>query len=174
MRLSFIKKKTLPKNVLCILDIETTGFVAGEAEIVELFILKVIDEKIVDEFYSLFKPENKILNSDIHGITDAKVTDSPRFKEKNKEIFEFIQGSILVGHNIVNFDLEFLNHFLDKTIENETIDTLELSRSVLGDELPNHKLNTLAEYFDINPPTHSARDDVMTTYEVYKKLISIK
>ena len=45
---------------------------------------------------------------------------------------------------------------------------------MLGDELPNHKLNTLAEYFDINPPTHSARDDVMTTYEVYKKLISIK
>ena len=174
MQFSFFKKKTLPKNALCILDIETTGFVPGEAEIVELFILKVIDEKIVDEFYSLFKPENKIPNADIHGITDTKVMNSPRFKEKNNEIFEFIQGSILVGHNINNFDLEFLNHFLDKNIENETIDTLDLSRSVLKDKLPNHKLNTLAEYFDINPPTHSARDDVMTTYEVYKKLISIK
>ena len=63
---------------------------------------------------------------------------------------------------------------LNRQINNKTLDTLELSRSVLKDKLPNHKLNTLAKYFEIKPPTHSARDDVMTTYEVYKKLISIK
>ena len=174
MQLSFFKKRNLSKNGLCVLDIETTGFIAGEAEILELFILKVIDEKIVDEFYSLFKPIKKITNSDIHGITDAKVKNSPRFEEKNDEILEFIEGSTIVGHNIVNFDLEFLNYYLNKPVNNEAIDTLELSRSVLKDKLPNHKLNTLAKYFEIKPPTHSARDDVMTTYEVYKKLISIK
>ena len=73
MQLSFFKKRNLSKNGLCVLDIETTGFIAGEAEILELFILKVVDEKIVDEFYSLFKPINKITNSDLHGITDEKV-----------------------------------------------------------------------------------------------------
>ena len=49
-----------------------------------------------------------------------------------------------------------------------------MSRKALGSKVENHKLTTLAEYFGIKPPTHSARDDVMTTYEVYKKLISIK
>jgi hypothetical protein len=33
---------------------------------------------------------------------------------------------------------------------------------------------TLAEYFDVVSPTHTARDDVMTTFEVYKKLSSIQ
>ena len=50
----------------------------------------------------------------------------------------------------------------------------ELSREKLGKKVNNHKLNTLAEYFGVALPTHSARDDVMTTYEVYKKLNSIK
>ena len=36
------------------------------------------------------------------------------------------------------------------------------------------KLNTLAEYFDVVLPTHSAKDDVMTTFEIYKKLLSIQ
>ena len=44
-------------NTLCILDIETTGFEPEESEIVEIYILKVQDNKVIDEFYSLFKPE---------------------------------------------------------------------------------------------------------------------
>ena len=47
-------------NTLCILDIETTGFEPEESEIVEIYILKVQNNKVTDEFYSLFKPENTI------------------------------------------------------------------------------------------------------------------
>jgi len=54
------------------------------------------------------------------------------------------------------------------------LDTLTLSRSILKDKVENHKLNTLAEYFEVTPPTHSAKDDVMTTFEIYKKLSSIQ
>ena len=39
---------------LCILDIETTGFEPEDSEILELYILKVVDNEIIDEFYSLF------------------------------------------------------------------------------------------------------------------------
>ena len=62
-------------NSICILDIETTGFEPGEAEIIELFILKIVNEEIIDEFYSLFKPTISIKNSHIHGITDEKVRE---------------------------------------------------------------------------------------------------
>ena len=47
-------------NTLCILDIETTGFEPEESEIVEIYILKVQNNKVTDEFYSLFKPEKTI------------------------------------------------------------------------------------------------------------------
>lgn len=164
----------IDKDNLCILDLETTGFEPEESEIVEIFILKVFNNKIIDEFYSLIKPNNKILNSHIHGITDNKVNDAPTIKEINDKIFDFIEGSTLIGHNLINFDLRFLNYHLNSQVNNITLDTLELSRVKLGNKVKNHKLNTLAEYFGLTPPTHSARDDVMTTYEVYKKLNSIK
>ena len=50
-------------TTICVLDIETTGFEPGPAEIVELFILKVEENNIIDEFYSLFKPKSSITNS---------------------------------------------------------------------------------------------------------------
>ena len=52
-------------ETLCILDIETTGFEPEDSEIIELYILKVVENKIVDEFYSLFNPEQSIENSNI-------------------------------------------------------------------------------------------------------------
>tara|TARA_X000000368_G_scaffold159241_1_gene125452 strand:- start:1049 stop:1564 length:516 start_codon:yes stop_codon:yes gene_type:complete len=159
---------------ICILDIETTGFEPGEAEIIELFILKVTNGEIIDEYYSLFKPTAPITNYKIHGITDEKVEHSPYISEKTHEILNFIDGCVLLGHNIDNFDLKFLNYFLGKELENQTIDTLNISREKLGNEVKNHKLKTLAEYFNVVTPTHTARDDVMTTFEVYKKLSSIQ
>jgi len=164
----------IENQTLCILDIETTGFEPEDSEIIELYILKVVDNKIVDEFYSLFNPEQSIENSNIHGITNSKVENSPKFEEKNDEIINFLENSTLVGHNLINFDLKFLNHYLNTELKNNTIDTLELSRSTLGGKVVNHKLNTLAEYFDVVLPTHSAKDDVMTTFEIYKKLLSIQ
>ena len=161
-------------TTICVLDIETTGFEPGPAEIVELFILKVKGEDIVDEFYSLFKPDALITNSHIHGIDNQSVENSPLFSEKISEILSFIDGTTLVGHNIDNFDLKFLNYFLKQKLTNNTIDTLNISRLKLGNKVKNHKLKTLAEYFDVITPTHTARDDVMTTFEIYKKLISIQ
>ena len=161
-------------NTLCILDIETTGFEPEESEIVEIYILKIQNNKVIDEFYSLFKPEKNIKNSDIHGITDHKVKNAPRINEMSDEITNFLSGSTLVGHNLDNFDLKFLNYHLDNELQNNTLDTLTLSRSILKDKVENHKLNTLAEYFEVTPPTHSAKDDVMTTFEIYKKLSSIQ
>ena len=145
-----------------------------ETEIVEIFILKVKDNEIIDEFYSMFKPNGRITNSHIHGITNSKVKNSPTIEEINDEIINFLGKSTLVGHNLDNFDLKFLNYHLSKTLDNKTLDTLKISRKVLGDKVENHKLDTLANYFGVNPPTHQARDDVMATFEIYKKLLSIQ
>ena len=168
------KSKVSNTEILCILDLETTGFRPENSEIVEIFILKVQDNEIIDEFYSLIKPKNSIENSHIHGITDNKVKGSPSIKEASNEIIKFLGNSILVGHNLDNFDLKFLNYHLSNKLKNKTRDTLKISRKVLGDKVENHKLDTLANYFGVSSPTHQARDDVMATFEIYKKLLSIQ
>ena len=159
---------------LCILDIETTGFEPEDSEILELYILKVVNEEVVDEFYSLFKPSQKIENSHIHGITDEKVQNAPLFKEMDQKIINFVEDAVLVGHNIDYFDLKFLNFYLERPLKNKTIDTVQLSRNKLSNKVVNHKLITIAEYFNVAKPTHSAKDDVITTFEIYKKLSSIE
>ena len=161
-------------NIICVLDLETTGFNPKNSEIVEIFVLKAKDNKIIDEYYSLFKPKQRIKNSDIHGITDDKVENSPTIEEETDKIIKFLGNTILVGHNLDNFDLKFLNYHLKQKLNNETLDTLKISRKVLGNKVENHKLDTLAKYFGVNPPTHHARDDVMATFEIYKKLLSIQ
>ena len=161
-------------NIICVLDLETTGFNPKNSEIVEIFVLKAKDNKIIDEYYSLLKPKQRIKNSDIHGITDDKVENSPTIEEETDKIIKFLGNTILVGHNLDNFDLKFLNYHLNQKLNNETLDTLKISRKVLGDKVENHKLDTLANYFGVNPPTHQARDDVMATFEIYKKLLSIQ
>ena len=169
-----VEKQISNEETLCVLDLETTGFKPENSEIVEIFILKVKGNVIIDEFYSMFKPNGRITNSDIHGITNRKVRNSPTIKEANDEIINFLGNSTLVGHNLDNFDLKFLNYHLSETLDNKTLDTLKISRKVLGDKVENHKLDTLAKYFGVSSPTHQARDDVMATFEVYKKLLSIQ
>ena len=91
------------------------------------------------------------------------------------EITNFLSGSTLVGHNLDNFDLKFLNYHLDNELQNNTLDTLTLKVDpYLRIKLKTINLILLAEYFEVTPPTHSAKDDVMTTFEIYKKLSSIQ
>ena len=113
----------LEEDTLCVLDIETTGFEPENSEIIELFILKVKNNLITDEFYSLFKPKEKINNSEIHGITDSTVENSPSFKEKEQEIINFLNNSIMIGHNIDNIDLKFLNYNHVTKLDHKKIDT---------------------------------------------------
>lgn len=161
-------------NNICVLDIETTGINIFESEIIEIFILKIENNLIIDSYYSLFKPSKPILNSRIHGITDSVVENSPKILEKKHEIINFLDGFILVGHNINNFDIKFLNHFLNHTFNNLTIDTVKLSKTKLGKKLENHKLSTIAKFYGLDEPKHNAKNDVMVTFEIYKKLMSIK
>ena len=102
---------------LCILDIETTGFEPENSEILELYILKVADNEIIDEFYSLFKPNQKIEILISMESLMRRFENAPAFQEMDNEITNFVEDTILVGHNINYFDLKFLNYYLAKTIK---------------------------------------------------------
>ena len=169
--MEFIKNKNI-----VVLDIETTGFSAQNDKIIELYMLKVFNSQIIEEYYSKFNPgiEIPIVIRDLTGIWSKDVKTSPKIENEISKIKSFIGDSIIIGHNL-KFDLSFLNFNLvsnniDK-LNNEVVDTMKLSRALLRNDVNNHKLSTLSNHFKTsNKNEHNAKADVLTTYEVFKHL----
>ena len=120
-------------TVFTVIDTETTGLNSIENRIVEVAAIKFSKDGILDKFSTLVNPEQKIPFQciQIHHITDQMVQSAPKIKQILPELLKFIEGSVLIGHNI-NFDLRFLNAELERNgffqLKNSFIDTLSLSR----------------------------------------------
>ena len=142
--MEFVKNKNI-----VVLDIETTGIKANTDKIIELYMLKVYNNEVVDEYYSKFNPEMEIplFISNLTGIYQWNVNSSPTIEQEIKNIKTFLGDSVVIGHNL-KFDLSFLNYDLInngfESIANENIDTLKLSRALLRNKVKNHKLSTLS------------------------------
>jgi DNA polymerase-3 subunit epsilon len=127
-------------NVFAFLDTETTGLCPKEGHrMVEIGVLKmkngiILEDQKDGKFHYYINPERHIPEEviKIHGITNEKVKNCPRFIDIAQSFLDFIKGSILVIHN-AKFDLKFLNFQLNyhnfPEISNEVIDTLILAKS---------------------------------------------
>ncbi|MCB9249208.1 MAG: hypothetical protein H6613_12035 [Ignavibacteriales bacterium] len=75
----------------------------------EIGIVRIENGKITETFQSLLNPEQFIppFISQLTGITNAEVFDAPTFESISQDVKEFIEGSILIGHNLP-FDYAFL------------------------------------------------------------------
>ena len=128
--MEFIKNKNI-----VVLDIETTGIKANTDKIIELYMLKVYNNEVVEEYHSKFNPEIEIplFISNLTGIYQWHVDSSPTIDQEIENIKTFIGDSVVIGHNL-KFDLSFLNYDLInngfENIANENIDTLKLSRAL--------------------------------------------
>lgn len=163
-------------SFVCI-DIETTGFRTKSDEIIEIAAVRVENFETVDRFNTFINPHIPIpLHiQKLTKITDNDVKNAPDIADVFDDFMSFIDGAVLVGHNIQNFDLPMLNRYaadLGCSIENDVIDTCTLSRQLLP-AFHSHSLETLCNSFDIiNNGAHRAINDVEANIEVYKKLIS--
>ena len=102
-------------NTYVVFDFETTGLDPANCKMLEVGAIKVVDGGIIDRLQFLIRwPEpvpEKI--TEITGITQQMVDDEGIDPDSAKQkLWGFIQGNILVGHNIYNFDLRFLENFL--------------------------------------------------------------
>jgi len=157
-----------------VIDIETTGF-GEKARIVELAAVKFHDGKVIDTFDTLVNPLIPIpyFATKVHGIRDADVADAPTLNMVMPLFCNFIGDSVLVGHN-VSFDLNFLlmRGCPLKLANRDIYDTMRIARQYIS--TPNHKLETMIEYFDIEvDKRHRAKDDSIATGELFLKLINI-
>lgn len=158
-----------------VIDIETTGLSPANCEIIELSAIKVINGEVIDEFSSLIKPDTPIPSfiENLTGITNEMVSSASSIENVLREYIDFIGTDIIVGHNIT-FDLSFINHNIRNIsghdLPNDYVDTLRISRQLLHD-INNHKLSTLAEYFNISQQNaHRALDDCQTTNLLFAEL----
>ena len=79
--MEFVKNKNI-----VVLDIETTGIKANTDKIIELYMLKVYNNEVVDEYYSKFNPKF----SSSHWI-DRKKLDSYMLPSFTKKVVKYLE-----------------------------------------------------------------------------------
>lgn len=163
-----------------VLDTETTGLSPTSDEIIQLSFIEVENGQIVRQYNTLVNPLCLIPPSAtaINGIAIFDVLDAPTIEEIAEDVFTSIKDLPVVGHNIT-FDLKFLAVAFARAGYSATLhyfDTLNFARNVLEKDVDvvNHKLPTLAAYFNISYHAHDALSDVMATNEVLKKCYNLK
>lgn len=161
--------------VYTVIDIETSGLKLQNAEIIDLGAVRVENGVITDRFAQLVQPNNPISFdiTDLTGITNDMLEGQPSIRDALAAFLSFIGDTPLIGHNIQQFDLPILNRCCEQSqlplIDNPCCDTLTLARSCL--DLPNHKLQTVAQALDVHPTqAHRALADCETTYACFEKL----
>jgi DNA polymerase III subunit epsilon len=95
---------------IAFIDLETTGVNLSTDRIVEVAIIKILQDGSRQVKRKLINPEMAIPQQsiDIHGITDAMVKDAPTFKQAANELKQFIENCDMGGYNSNRFDIPML------------------------------------------------------------------
>lgn len=115
-----------------VLDIETTGLSPQNDYITEISAIKYRNNRRVDEFSSLVKPELSIpyYITRLTGIDDTMVADAPAIDEVILSFMEFLADDIIAGYN-VGFDLSFIAEnlagYYAKRLANDYVDVMKLA-----------------------------------------------
>nr|WP_298372865.1 DNA polymerase III subunit epsilon [uncultured Halomonas sp.] len=100
-----------------VLDTETTGIDPKEGHrLIEIGAVEMINRRLTGNTYHQYiNPEREIEAEaiGIHGITNERVADEPRFAEVADDFWTFIQGAELIIHNAA-FDVGFIDHEFGK------------------------------------------------------------
>lgn len=155
-------------------DVETAN--PSRSSVCSIGLVKFIDGQEVDSFYTLINPEEEFSsrNTRIHGIKAEDVQESPIFPDVRQQIIDFIDGLPMVAHS-ARFDAYvlkdvYLKYGLDFDFM-EYFCSYQLSKEFLP-ELPNQKLKTVSEYFEIPLEHHNALSDARACGYILLKLMN--
>jgi DNA polymerase-3 subunit epsilon len=163
-----------------VVDIETTGWVPGEAGITEIGAVRVHGGAVVGEYGSLVNPGLPVppAITELTGISDQMLEAAPPVATVLPGLLTFAEGSVLTAHN-APFDLKFLTAACaDLGLPwpgFEVLDTVRLARHLMAtpQEVPDRKLATLAGFFGTPVrPSHRALDDAQATAVVLDRLLA--
>ena len=162
-----------------VVDLETTGGSPRDSRITEVGAVRVTGGERIGTFQALVNPGEPIppYISHLTGIDDFLVREEPPIEAVLPAFLEFARGAIFVAHN-ARFDFSFLNENLRRldypALEGPPVCTAKLARRVVWPDVPNVRLQTLAQYFRTRvKPIHRALDDALACAEVLDGLIDL-
>lgn len=160
-----------------VFDTETTGFDVTEHRVIEIGCVELMNRLPTGRvFHTYLNPDREIDfgATKVHGITNEKVKDAPRFAEIAADLLAFMGDDPLVAHN-AEFDFTFMNSELARAhlapLANEMRDTLALAKVKLPGQ--RHSLDALCRYYgiDLSERTyHGALLDAQLLADVYVEL----
>lgn len=157
-----------------IVDIETTGH---RSKITEISIFIFDGVKVVDEYTTLVNPECPIppFITNLTGITNAMVSNAPKFYEIAKKVNEITKDTVFVAHS-VNFDYTIIQkEFKDLGFDfkRKKLCTVRLSRKLIPG-LKSYSLGALCSSQNIViKDRHRAKGDAEATTILFEKLLKL-
>ncbi len=170
-------QKPLDEIDFVILDTETTGLRPGHHRVIELAGIRMRAGEVIGSFQSLLNPGIRLPAFIVQftGITQEMVATAPKAHEVFPDFLHFIDGAILVGHNI-GFDIGFLSYeaqLLGYDFPIDGLDTIPLARRFLP-ALRRFKLDSVADHLKIHTANrHRALGDARVTAAVFMKLLEL-
>lgn len=155
-----------------VLDLETIYLPEKKInKIIEIGFVMIHDNKVVDKYSRLINPGAKINHfvKKLTSITNSDIKNAPFFEDIYQEFLPLFKGHIIVAHQ-AHLDMKTINDELNlldlPSLENKTIDTVELSKIMLPEEA-SYKLTELAISlnikFDMNNAHRALMDAELTT-----------
>jgi DNA polymerase III subunit epsilon len=157
-------------------DLETTGFISGVDQIVEIGAIRYIDGQPDAVFATLVDPKMSIPEgaSRVNGITNDMVAGKITIDKLLPDFAEFCGDDIVVAHN-APFDYQFLAADIVKheapAPRGVILDTCTIARKIYPG-LPNYKLGTLVQHLNIPAGQfHRAEEDANYCGILFAKMI---
>lgn len=155
------------------LDLETTGATATHDRITEVGLVAVENGKFVREWSSLVNPGISIPPAiqALTGISNAMVAAAPRFEEIAREVYEAIDGRVLVAHN-ARFDYGFLkNEFrrLGKSFTAPVLCTVKLSRKLFPQHARHNLDSLMSRHGIVCAARHRALGDARVLWQLVQQ-----
>lgn len=156
-----------------VFDLETTGLNCTADHIIEIGAVKIEGGEICEKFSAFVacpvRLSEKII--ELTGITDEMLLGAPEIKDVIADFYKFTEGCQLVAHN-ASFDCGFIRFYGEKEgylFDQRVHDTLALAQRFMN--LPNYKLNTIADRFGFKFNHHRAFDDAFVTAKIFLELV---
>ena len=158
---------------ICFFDLETTGAKVGKDRIVEIAILRVDTNNKESQKVWRINPEMDISfqATQVHGISNQMVEKEPNFAHYSNEIYQFIKGCDLAGFNAIKFDIPILVEELIRADIDFDFSRIRMidSQVIYHKKEPRNLSAAFKFYCNKNlENAHSALDDTIATYEVFK------
>jgi DNA polymerase III epsilon subunit-like protein len=161
-----------------VVDLETSGLVAGRHRILQIGVVVVEDGQIVDSWSTMVRlrwPLQRTGPRHIHGITRRHLRGAPKVADALAELSRRLDGAIFTAHNAA-FDATFLEMAAEQAgVElhlRPRLCTLRLSRRLDPDRSLSHRLGDLCERYDVSlDRPHDALADAIATAHVLPHLL---